>query len=46
MNYLYDYGGLFYLAIVLSVIVQIIVPNKYVGMLLMVVYLINGRQTA
>ena len=39
VNYLYDYGGLFYLAIVLSVIVQIIVPNKYVGMLIMVVYI-------
>ncbi len=40
-GYLYDYGGLFYLAIVLSVVVQILVPNKYLGMLVMVVYLIG-----
>jgi ABC-type transport system involved in multi-copper enzyme maturation permease subunit len=39
VNYLYDYGILFYLAIVLSVIVQIIVPNKYLGMLIMVLYI-------
>ncbi len=41
IGYLYDYGGLFYLAIVLSLVVQILVPNKYVGMLVMVVYLIG-----
>lgn len=41
IGYLYDYGVLFYLAIVLSVVVQILVPNKYVGMLVMVVYLIG-----
>jgi ABC-type transport system involved in multi-copper enzyme maturation permease subunit len=41
MGYLYDYGGLFYLAIVLSLVVQILVPNKYLGMLVMVVYLIG-----
>jgi hypothetical protein len=40
VNYLYDYAGLFYLAIVLSLFIQIIVPNKYVGMLLMVVYIV------
>jgi hypothetical protein len=41
IGYLYDYGGLFYLAIVLSLVVQILVPNKYLGMLVMVVYLIG-----
>ena len=41
IGYLYDYGGLFYLAIVLSLVVQILVPNKYVGMLVMVIYLIG-----
>jgi ABC-type transport system involved in multi-copper enzyme maturation permease subunit len=41
VGYLYDYGVLFYLAIVLSLSLQILVPNKYVGMLLMVVYLIG-----
>jgi len=40
VNYLYDYGSLFYLAIVLSLVVQILVPNKYVGMLVMVAYLV------
>jgi len=39
-GYLYDYAGLFYLAIVLSLVIQIIVPNKYVGMLFMVVYIL------
>ena len=39
-SYLYAYGGLFYLAIVLSLVIQIIVPNKYVGMLFMVVYIL------
>jgi ABC-type transport system involved in multi-copper enzyme maturation permease subunit len=39
-RYLYDYGILFYLAIVLSLVVQIIVPNKYFGMLFMVVYIL------
>jgi ABC-type transport system involved in multi-copper enzyme maturation permease subunit len=39
LGYLYDYGGLFYLAIVLSLVIQIIVPNKYLGMLLMVIYI-------
>jgi ABC-type transport system involved in multi-copper enzyme maturation permease subunit len=38
-GFLYDYGGLFYLAIVLSIVIQIIVPNKYFGMLIMVVYI-------
>ena len=38
-NYLYDYAGLFYLAIVLSLVIQIIVPNKYFGMLFMVIYI-------
>ena len=40
VGYLYDYGVLFYLAIVLSLVVQIFVPNKFLGMLIMVVYLI------
>ena len=40
VSYLYDYAGLFYLAIVLSLVIQIIVPNKYVGMLFMVVYIL------
>ncbi|MEJ2604607.1 MAG: M1 family aminopeptidase [Gammaproteobacteria bacterium] len=40
-GYLYSYGGLFYLAMVLSVVVQILVPNKYLGMLVMVIYLIG-----
>jgi len=40
VNYLYDYAGVFYFAIVLSLVVQIIVPNKYVGMLVMVVYIL------
>jgi ABC-type transport system involved in multi-copper enzyme maturation permease subunit len=40
VRYLFDYGVLFYLAIVLSLVVQILVPNKYLGMLVMVAYLI------
>jgi ABC-type transport system involved in multi-copper enzyme maturation permease subunit len=40
LSYLYDYGVLFYLAIVLSLVVQILVPNKFFGMLIMVIYLI------
>jgi len=39
VRYLYDYAGLFYLAIVLSLVIQIIVPNKYIGMLIMVIYI-------
>ena len=39
-SYLYGYAGLFYLAIVLSLVIQIIVPNKYIGMLIMVVYIL------
>ncbi len=40
VNYLYEYGILFYLAIVLSLVVQILVPNKFLGMLVMVIYII------
>jgi ABC-type transport system involved in multi-copper enzyme maturation permease subunit len=39
-GYLYDYGVLFYLATVLSIVLQILAPNKYFGMLLMVIYVI------
>ena len=41
IRYFYDYGTLFYLVVVLSVAVQIILPNKYFGMLFMVLYLIG-----
>lgn len=40
-GFLYDYGMLAYFLVALSVIVQIIAPNKYVGMLIMVVYVIG-----
>jgi ABC-2 type transport system permease protein len=41
IRYFYAYGTLFYLVVVLSVAVQIILPNKYFGMLFMVLYLIG-----
>jgi ABC-type transport system involved in multi-copper enzyme maturation permease subunit len=40
VRYLYDYASIFYFMVVLSVFVQVVVPNKYVGMLLMVVYIL------
>jgi ABC-type transport system involved in multi-copper enzyme maturation permease subunit len=39
VNYFYDYASLFYLAVVLSVVLQILAPNKYLGMLFMVLYI-------
>ena len=41
VGYLYDYGMLFYLATVLSIVLQILAPNKYFGMLFMVVYIVG-----
>ena len=41
VGFLYDYAALAYFMIVLSVVVQIIAPNKYVGMMIMVVYIIG-----
>ena len=38
--HLYNYGMLFYLAVVLSIVLQVMAPNKYFGMLFMVVYII------
>ncbi len=40
LSYFYDYALIFYFAVVLSVVVQIISPNKYVGMLIMVLYIL------
>ena len=41
VDYLYEYGTIFYLALVLSVVLQILAPNKYFGMLFMVLYIIG-----
>ena len=41
VGYLYDYGFLFYLATVLSIVLQILAPNKYFGMFFMVVYIVG-----
>jgi ABC-2 type transport system permease protein len=40
VSYLYDYALIFYFIIVLSLVVQIVVPNKYIGMLIMVAYIL------
>jgi len=40
VDHLYEYGMLFYLALVLSVVVQILAPNKYLGMLFMALYIV------
>ena len=40
VNYFYDYSSVFFFAVVLSIVVQIIVPNKYLGMLVMVIYIL------
>jgi hypothetical protein len=40
-GYLYNYASLFYLAVVLSIVLQILAPNKYFGMLFMVIYIIG-----
>lgn len=41
VGYLYDYAMLAYLAVVLSIVLQILAPNKYFGMLFMVLYIIG-----
>jgi hypothetical protein len=41
VGFVYDYGYSFALAVVLSVVVQIVSPNKYFGMLLMVLYVLG-----
>ena len=41
VNYLFDYAMLFYLAVVLSIVLQILAPNKYFGMMFMVLYIIG-----
>jgi len=40
VGYLYDYASLAYLAVVLSIVLQILAPNKYFGMLFMVLYIL------
>jgi len=40
-GYFYDYAMLAYLAVVLSIVLQILAPNKYFGMLFMVLYVIG-----
>jgi ABC-type transport system involved in multi-copper enzyme maturation permease subunit len=40
IGYLYDYAMLGYLAVVLSIVLQILAPNKYFGMMFMVLYII------
>jgi hypothetical protein len=40
-DFLVNYGYTFYLAVVLSVTVQIIAPNKYFGMLFMLMYVLG-----
>jgi len=40
IRYMYNYASLGYLAIALSVVLQIIAPNKYFGMLFMVLYIV------
>jgi ABC-2 type transport system permease protein len=40
-GYFYDYAMLAYLAVVLSIVLQILAPNKYFGMLFMVIYIIG-----
>ena len=39
--YFYDYAMLAYLAVVLSIVLQILAPNKYFGMLFMVLYIVG-----
>lgn len=39
-DYFYDYGMIGYLAVVLSIILQILAPNKYFGMLFMTLYIV------
>jgi ABC-2 type transport system permease protein len=39
-DYFYTYGMIFYLAVVLSIVLQILASNKYLGMLLMVLYIL------
>jgi hypothetical protein len=41
VGFFFDYAALPYLMMLLSVIVQIIAPNKYLGMLIMVVYILG-----
>jgi len=41
VGYMYDYGTLGYLAVVLSIVLQILAPNKYFGMMFMVLYIIG-----
>ncbi len=41
VGFLYDYGISFYLAVILSVVIQIVSPSKYFGMLLMVLYIVG-----
>ncbi|MGI9262928.1 MAG: ABC transporter permease/M1 family aminopeptidase, partial [Woeseiaceae bacterium] len=41
VGYLYDYAMLAYLAAVLSVVMQILAPNKNFGMLFMVLYIVG-----
>ena len=41
VGFLYDYAALIYFMFALSVVAQIIAPNKYVGMLIMVVYVVG-----
>jgi hypothetical protein len=40
VGYMYDYASLAYLAVVLSIVLQILAPNKYFGMLFMVLYIV------
>ncbi len=40
-GYFYDYAMLAYLAVVLSIVLQILAPNKYFGMLFMVLYIVG-----
>ncbi|MFT7653786.1 MAG: ABC-2 type transport system permease protein [Candidatus Azotimanducaceae bacterium] len=39
-GFIYSYGTLFFLSAVLSVVLQILSPNKYFGMLFMVMYIL------
>ena len=40
-GYMYNYAMLGYLAVVLSIVLQILAPNKYFGMMFMVIYIIG-----
>ena len=40
IGHLYDYGTLFYLAVILAVALQILLGNKYLGMMVMIVYIV------